>query len=92
MDEKITNKQTFEYINRAPTKEEAKIIRKLRCELGDVGGWPLTHSWRSIASIAFTDFNGMLDERCDGNQLAGIEICKYCAEHFNEDHQKEPWN
>ena len=67
------------------TLEEAEFIRDLR-----LAGC----TWRALSEeFCETLYPEALDwPNCKGNQLHGMDLCKYAAEHFGEDYQVEPWN
>ena len=66
------------------TAEQAAFVRKLRLGLD---GEP-QHTWRAVAEACSDEWGG----DWDSNQLAGMDLCRYAAAHFGEDHNEEPWN
>lgn len=52
------------------------------------------HTWRSISVAYCEQFYPKAKDWpvCSGNQIHGVDLCKYAAEWFGEDYMDENWN
>ncbi len=66
------------------TEEEAKQIRKFRCEDGG--------TWRAVALRAHKAQICAHDWEPPSNQIAGLELCRHAAALLGENPWKDPWN
>jgi hypothetical protein len=67
------------------TPEECAFIKEVKCGKDNKG---LCCTWRALSEIFCNKFypkaKGFPD--CAGNQIHGMELCKYAAEYFGENY------
>jgi hypothetical protein len=73
------------------TSEEANFIRSIRCQPNHPFGG---YTWRAVSEAFCERFYPEAAEwpACKGNQGHGSDLCKFAAEHFDEDYYQPPWN
>lgn len=72
------------FIGKKMTRERAEQIRKLRVDDG--------FTWRAVAQECFGLWGDDAEWNPPSNQLAGMALCEFAAEMFEEHFMKGPWN
>lgn len=66
------------------TREEAEWLREHKP----------SYTWRAVSEAFCDKFYPEAKEwpKCRGNQMHGVDLCRYAAEHFGDDYNDEHWN
>ena len=80
----LTEQKFLDRIKPFMTPERAQFVRRLRVDE--------ERTWRGTAEAWEKEFASLAEWGFNGNQLAGMALCKLAAEVFGEDFMKPPWN